>query len=94
MMHPKRCALRFDQKAWENRGQLKKLRGHRISVRQYNNGRYASYYLKAWGDPYACIRGEESAPSVGKLISGYGPSARDAAITEALQLAESGLYAE
>lgn len=39
-------------------------------------------------------RGELSAPSVGKTIPGYGPTARDAAITEALQLAESGQYAE
>lgn len=94
MMQPKRGALRFDPKTWDNRGQAKKLRGHRILVRQYNQGKDASYYLEAWGDAYACLRGEESAPSVGKTIPGYGPPARDAAISAALQLAASGLYAE
>lgn len=94
MMQPKRSASRFDSKRWENRGQQKKLRGYRVAVRQYNQGRDASYYLEAWGDAYACLRGEKSAPSVGKTIPGYGPSARDAAISEALQLAASGLYTE
>ena len=94
MMQPQRGALRFDPKTWENRGQQKKLRGHRIAIRQYNQGKDASYYLEAWGDAYACLRGEKSVPSVGKTIPGYGPSARDAAISEALQLAASGLYSE
>lgn len=94
MMQPKHGALRFDSKTWENRGQQKKLRGYRIAIRQYNQGKAANYYLEAWGDPYACLRGAKSAPSVGKTVPGYGPSARDAAISEALQLAASGLYAE
>ena len=94
MMQPKRGALRFDPKTWENRGQQKKLRGYRIAIRQYNQGKDASYYLEAWGDLYACLRGEKSAPSVGKTIPGYGPSARDAAISDALKLAESGQYTE
>ena len=91
---PKRGAARFDPKHWENRGQQKKLRGHRISVRQYNQGRDASYYLEAWGDAYAYLRGDKPAPSIGKAIHGFGPAARDTAIAEALQLAESGQYAE
>ena len=94
MMQPQRGELRFDPKQWDNRGQQKKLRGYRIAIRQYNQGRDASYYLEAWGDACAGLRGELSAPSVGKTIPGYGPTARDAAITEALQLAESGQYAE
>lgn len=94
MMQPKHGALRFDPKTWENRGQQKKLRGYRVAVRQYNQGRDASYYLEAWGDTYACLRGEKPAPSVSKTIPGYGPSSRDAAISEALQLAASGLYTE
>ena len=94
MMQPKHGALRFDPKTWENRGQQKKLRGYRIAIRQYNQGNDASYYLEAWGDPYACLRGEKSAPSVGKTIPGYGPSARDAAISDALKLAQSGQYTE
>lgn len=93
-MQPKLGALRFDPKTWENRGQQKKLRGHRIAVRQYNQGRDASYYLEAWGDAYACLSGETAAPSIGKTIPGHGPAARDAAIAEALQLAASGLYTE
>ena len=94
MMQPKRSASRFDPKRWENRGQQKKLRGYRVAVRQYNQGKDASYVLEAWGDAYACLRGEHPAPSVNKTIPGYGPAARDAAISEALQLAASGLYAE
>ncbi len=49
MMQPKRSASRFDSKRWENRGQQKKLRGYRVAVRQYNQGRDASYLLEAWG---------------------------------------------
>lgn len=94
MMQPKHSTFRFDPKVWENRGQQKKLRGQRIAIRQYSQGRDASYYLEAWGDAYACLRGERPAPAVSKTIPGYGPSARDAAISEALQLAASGLYAE
>lgn len=94
MMQPKRSASRFDSKRWENRGQQKKLRGYRVAVRQYNQGKDASYLLEAWGDAYACLRGERPAPAVSKTIPGYGPSARDAAISEALQLAASGLYTE
>ena len=94
MLQPQRGAARFDVKRWENRGQQKKLRGYRIAVRQYNQGKDASYFLEAWGDAYACLRGERPAPAVSKTIPGYGPSARDAAIAEALQLAASGLYAE
>lgn len=94
MLQPKRGASRFDPKRWENRGQEKKLRGCRIAVRQYNQGKDANYLLEAWGDAYACLRGERPAPAVSKRIPGYGPSARDAAIAEALQLAASGLYAE
>lgn len=94
MMQPNHGALRFDPKTWENRGQQKKLRGYRIAIRQYNQGKDANYYLEAWGDAYACLKGEKSAPSVGKTILGYGPSARDAAISEALHLAASGLYTE
>lgn len=33
-------------------------------------------------------------PPVSKTIPGYGPAARDAAISGALQLAASGLYTE
>lgn len=94
MRQPKRGALRFDSKTWENRGQQKKLRGYRIAIRQYSQGKDANYCLEAWGDAYACLKGEKSAPSVRKTIPGYGPSARDAAITEALRIAESGLYTE
>lgn len=94
MLQPQRGALRFEPKAWENRGQQKKLRGYRVAVRQYNQGKDASYLLEAWGDAYACLRGERPAPAVSKTIPGYGPSARDAAISEALQLAASGLYGE
>lgn len=84
--------MRFDSKIWENKGQAKKLRGHRIIVRQYNQGKNANFYLEAWGDPYAFLRGEKSAPSVGKTIRGKGPSARDEAIAQALNLAMTGLY--
>lgn len=94
MRQPKRGALRFDSKTWKNRGQQKKLRGYRIAIRQYSQGKDANYYLEAWGNAYACLKGETSAPFVGKTIPGYGPSARDAAISEALKLAASGLYAE
>lgn len=94
MLRPQRGASRFDPKLWENRGHEKKLRGYRVAVWQCNQGRDARYYLEAWGDAYACLRGEKSAPSVGKTIPGYGPSARDVAISEALQLAASGLYTE
>lgn len=94
MMQPQRGALRFDPKQWENRGQQKKLRGYRVAVRQYNQGKDAVYLLEAWGDAYACLRGEHPAPAVSKTIPGYGPAARDTAISEALRLAASGLYAE
>ena len=94
MMQPKRSASRFDSKRWENRGQQKKLRGYRVAVRQYNQGKDASYLLEAWGDAYACLRGERPAPPVSKTIPGYGPAARDAAISGALQLAATGLYTE
>ena len=94
MMQPQRSAARFDSQRWENRGQQKKLRGYRVAVRQYNQGKDASYLLEAWGDAYACLRGERPSPAVSKTIPGYGPAARDAAIAEALQLAASGLYAE
>lgn len=94
MLQPRRSASRFDAQRWENRGQQKKLRGYRVAVRQYNQGKDASYLLEAWGDAYACLRGERPAPAVSRTIPGYGPSARDAAISEALKLAASGLYAE
>ena len=94
MLQPQRGASRFDPKLWENRGHEKKLRGYRVAVWQYNQGRDASYYLEAWGDAYACLRGDRPAPPVSKTIPGYGPAARDAAITEALRLAASGLYTE
>lgn len=94
MLQPQRGASRFDSQRWENRGQQKKLLGYRVAVRQYNQGKDASYLLEAWGDAYACLRGERPAPAVSKTIPGYGPAARDAAIAEALQLAASGLYAE
>ena len=82
--------LTFDKKTWENRGQGKFLRGFRIFVRQYNQGRDANFYLEAWGDS---LHGKP-APSVGKTIHGKGPTARDAAISEALKLASSGIYTE
>ena len=94
IMQPKCSAYRFDAQRWENRGQQKKLRGYRVAVRQYNQGKDASYFLEAWGDAYACLRGERPAPSISKTIPGYGPSARDAAISEAFKLAASGLYTE
>ena len=94
MLQPQRGASRFDPKLWENRGQQKKLRGYRIAVRQYNQGKDASYFLEAWGDAYACLRGERPAPPVSKSVPGYGPAAKDVVIAEALQLAASGLYAE
>lgn len=81
--------LTFDKKTWENRGQGKFLRGFRICVRQYNQGSKANFYLEAWGDS---LHGKP-APSVGKTIPGKGPAARDAAISEALKLASSGIYA-
>lgn len=84
--------MRFDPKLWENQGQGKKLIGQRIKVLQYNQGKNANFYLEAWGDSYACLRGETPAPSVGKTISGKGPDARDTAIKAALALAETGLY--
>lgn len=94
MMQPQRSTARFDSQRWENRGQQKKLRGYRIAVRQYNQGKDASYLLEAWGDAYACLRGERPAPAISKTIPGYGTAAKDAVIAEALQLAASGLYAE
>ena len=83
MMQPKRSASRFDSKRWENRGQQKKLRGYRVAVRQYNQGKAARYLLDAWGDASACLRGERPAPAASKTIPGYGPSARHRASTEA-----------
>ena len=53
MMQPKRSASRFDSKRGEKRGPQKKLRGYRVAVRQYNQGRDASYLLEAWG---GCLR--------------------------------------
>ena len=47
MMQPKRSASRFDPQRWENRGQQKKLRGYRVAVRQYNQGKDANYLLEA-----------------------------------------------
>ena len=84
--------MKFDSKTWENQGQGKKLRGHRIIVRQYNQGKDANLYLEAWGDAYARMRGKKPAPAVGKTIPGKGPAARDAAILAALDLAATGLY--
>ena len=55
MMQPKRSASRFAPQRWENRGQQKKLRGYRVAVRQYNQGKNANYLLEAWGDAYACL---------------------------------------
>ena len=94
MVQPKRGTLRFDPKRWENRGQEKLLRGYRISVRQYNQGKDASFYLEAWGNPYDRLRGATVAPYIGKYIPGYGPTARDIAITEAFKFAETGIYTE
>lgn len=80
----------FDRKVWDNRGQGKFLRGHRICVRQYNQGRNANFYLEAWGDS---LHGK-SAPSVGRTIPGKGQEARDRAISEALALSATGFYIE
>jgi len=82
--------MTFDRKAWDNRGQGKFLRGHRICVRQYNQGRNANFYLEAWGDS---LHGKP-APSVGRTIPGKGQEARTRAISEALALSLTGLYAE
>lgn len=82
----------FNPKEWENRGQEKKLRGYRIIVRQYNTGKNANFYLEAWGDPYARMRGLKPAPSVGRVINGKGPEAREEAIRQAKELAETCLY--
>ena len=83
-------SVTFDRKIWENRGQGKFLRGHRICIRQYNQGRNANFYLEAWSDS---LHGKP-APSVGVTIPGKGPEARDRAISEALILSSTGLYAE
>ena len=83
MMQPKRSASRFDPKRWENRGQQKKLRGYRVAVRQYNQGKDASYLLEAWGDAYACLRGEHPAPSANKAMApplGMPPSPRPSSL--------------
>ena len=82
----------FKPSEWENRGQSKKLRGYRIIIRQYNSGKDSNFYLEAWGDSYACLRGERPAPSVGRTIPGKGSAARCEAIRQAKSLAESGLY--
>ncbi len=82
--------MTFARKTWENQGQGKLLRGYRICVRQYNQGRNANFYLEAWGDS---LHGKP-APSVGRTIPGKGPEARDRAITEALALSLTGLYTE
>ena len=80
----------FDRKMWENRGQGKYMRGQRICVRQYNQGKDANFYLEAWGDS---LHGKP-APSVGRTIPGKGPKARDRAISEAFSLAKTGFYAD
>ena len=82
--------MKFDRQTWDNRGQGKFLKGYRICVRQYNQGRNANFYLEAWGDS---LHGKP-APSVGRTISGKGPQARDRALSEALMLASTGLYTE
>lgn len=38
--------MKFDSKTWENKGQGKQLRGHRIIVRQYNQGKMRTFTLK------------------------------------------------
>lgn len=83
----------FNPKEWENLGQAKKFRGHRIKVFQYNTGKNAKFYLEAWGDPYARMRGLKPAPSVGRVINGRGQEAREEAIRQAKELASTGLYA-
>lgn len=79
---------RFDSKHLENLGQAKLLRGHRISIREYNSGKNASYLLEAWNDPYSSKRVE----SVCKTIPGKGSDAKKAAIKNAFDLACTGLY--
>lgn len=84
--------MRFDSALWENKGQAKQLRGYRIIVRQYNQGKDANFYFEAWGDPYARLRGQKPAPSIGKTVPGKGTDARNTAIQWAFDLAGTGLY--
>lgn len=85
-------AVRFDHKVWENRGQQKVLRGYQIGIREYNQGKDASYYVEAWGNPYDVLRGKKPAPSVGRTIQGKGQAAKARAIEYAMELSRSGLY--
>ena len=94
MLQPKRGTLRFDPRYWERRGQEKYLRGHTIYIRQYGQGRNASFVLRAHGsyDEPGRLCGDRLVCNVDRNIPGYGPDARDAAIADALRLAASGLY--
>lgn len=75
-----------------SRAHLRCLKGFNISVRQWNTGDQASYRVEAYGDPFASLRGKMSAPTVDEDIPGYGLTARDRAISRALELAATGLY--
>ena len=92
--------LRFSTSEWETSGNHKTLRGHRISVYSWGSGDEIHFEVEAYKTVPERGHGEFWCwqPGMGdwryllRTVPGYGPGARDAAITMAKELAATGEY--
>lgn len=84
--------LRFSPSAWKTSCNTKQLKGHLISVIQWNRGAESNFMLEAYETADGGRKLHSSGQYISKTIPGYGPNARDAAIRMAMELAETGKY--
>lgn len=93
--------LRFAPSEWTASGNNKRLKGHSITVLQWNTGEEANFALEAHEtterDVKYCIicngyDPTEESRHIYRTIPGFGADARDEAIRQAKELADTGKY--
>lgn len=94
--------LRFAPSEWTASGNSKCLKGHSITILQWNTGAEANFALEAHETTERVERScsiicngydhTEAARHIYRTIPGFGADARDEAIRQAKELAETGKY--
>lgn len=95
--------LRFSPSEWTTMGNGKHLKGHDITVYFWNSGAEMHFELEAHetteriNTGFLCVCNgydpTEAARHIYRTIPGFGPDARDEAIRQAKELAQTGKYA-
>lgn len=84
--------LRFSPPEWTTDGHSKRLNGHLIKIYQWGSGEEAHFEIEASETEDGGRMFRRGGRYICENIPGFGPSARDAAIRMAKELASSGNY--